>query len=109
MFQGDALMRFHVAHVPVSYGKAAPGTLPDANALEAMMKFNEPFAAAKEALSGYWIIQVRSKEEALQWPARCPASESHMIEVPQLRELSDFPPDVRDMAAELAEQRDKSQ
>src|SRR5690348_4359529 len=34
-----------------------------------------PFAEAKEVLGGYWIIQVRSRDEAIAWATRCPASE----------------------------------
>ena len=34
-----------------------------------------PFAEAKEVIGGYWMIQVKSKEEAIEWASRCPASE----------------------------------
>jgi hypothetical protein len=53
-----------------------------------------PFAEAKEVLGGYWMIQVKSKEEAIQWASRCPASENEILEVRQVQELSDFPADV---------------
>ena len=33
-----------------------------------------PFAETKELISGYWIIQVKSREEAIEWASRCPAS-----------------------------------
>jgi hypothetical protein len=54
-----------------------------------------PFAEAKEVLSGYWMIQVRSKEEAVEWAKRCPAAEGDVIEVRQVLEVSDFPPELR--------------
>jgi hypothetical protein len=54
-----------------------------------------PFAEAKEAIGGYWIIQVRSREEALEWAARCPAGERETIEVRQLMEFSDFPAEIQ--------------
>jgi hypothetical protein len=54
-----------------------------------------PFAEAKEAIGGYWIIQVRSREEAIEWPKRAPISHDHIIEVRQIFETSDFPADVR--------------
>jgi hypothetical protein len=38
-----------------------------------------PFAEAKEVLGGYWMIQVKSKEEAIEWPSRCPASDNEVI------------------------------
>ncbi|MGA9508639.1 MAG: YciI family protein [Candidatus Sulfotelmatobacter sp.] len=42
-----------------------------------------PFIEAKEVSGGYWMIQVKSKEEAVQWASRCPASGSEMIEIRQ--------------------------
>src|SRR5438445_12325163 len=53
-----------------------------------------PFAEAKEVIGGYWVIQVKSKEEAIEWASRCPASDNEMIEVRQIFEMSEFPPDV---------------
>ncbi len=62
-----------------------------------------PFAETKEVLGGYWMIQVRSKEEAVEWASRCPASDNEVIEVRQVQELSDFPADVQEAAAGLPE------
>ena len=58
-----------------------------------------PFAEAKEVLGGYWLIDVKSREEAIEWAKRCPASENEVIEVRQVQELSDFPADVQQAAA----------
>jgi hypothetical protein len=58
-----------------------------------------PFAEAKEVLGGYWIIQVRSRDEALEWASRCPGSENEVIEVRQIQEFSDFPAEVQEAAA----------
>ena len=66
-----------------------------------------PFAEAKEVLGGYWMIQVKSKEEAVQWASRCPASENEVIEVRQVQEFSDFPADVQEAAAGFAELQGK--
>jgi hypothetical protein len=54
-----------------------------------------PFTEAKEVLGGYWMIQVNSKEEAVEWAKRCPAQGGDVIEVRQVFEMSDFPPDVQ--------------
>jgi hypothetical protein len=62
-----------------------------------------PFAEVKEVLGGYWMIQVKSKEEAIQWASRCPGSDNEVIEVRQVQELSDFPADVQQAAAGFAE------
>ena len=58
-----------------------------------------PFAEAKEVLGGYWMIQVKSKEEAIAWATRCPASDNEVIEVRQVQEFADFPPDVQQAAS----------
>jgi len=131
-------LRFMMLIIPKGYEKAAPGTVPDAKAVEAMMKYNEslrkagalvtldglhppsmgarvtfpggkpkvtdgPFAEAKEVIGGYWMIQVKSKEEAIEWAKRCPASGNEIIEVRQVQEMSDFPADVQEAAAKLPE------
>ena len=62
-----------------------------------------PFAEAKEVIGAYWIIQVRSREEAIEWAKRAPMSDNEVIEVRQIHEMSDFPEDVR-KAAEGFEQ-----
>lgn len=136
-------MRFMMLMIPRGYENAAPGTMPEAEGVAAMMKYNEslqkagvllaldglhppsmgarvsfsggkprvtdgPFTEAKEVLGGYWMIQVKSREEAIEWASRCPASENEVIEVRQVQELSDFPADVQDAAAGLAEMQAQS-
>jgi len=129
--------------IPKGYEKAAPGTMPDAKVVAAMMKYNEslqkagvllaldglqppsmgarvtfsggkptvtdgPFAEAKEVLGGYWMIQVKSKEEAIEWAKRCPGSDNEVIEIRQVHEMADFPPDVQEAAAMFPELLNKS-
>ncbi len=48
-----------------------------------------PFSEVKEVLGGYWMIQARSKEEAIEWAKRCPASDNEVIEVRQVMEFAD--------------------
>ena len=60
-----------------------------------------PFTEAKELLGGYWMIQVKSREEALEWARRIPAGDGEMVEVRQVFEMSDFThvsPEVADQA-----------
>jgi hypothetical protein len=66
-----------------------------------------PFAEAKEVLGGYWVIDVRSKEEAVEWAKRCPAADNEVVEVRQVQEMSDFPEDVQRAAAGFAEIQEK--
>jgi hypothetical protein len=51
-----------------------------------------PFAETKELIAGYWIIQVKSKEEAIEWMKRCPNPymQDGEIEIRQVFELEDF-------------------
>ena len=56
-----------------------------------------PFTEAKEVIGGYWIIDVKSKEEAVEWASRCPG-DNCTIEVRQIFELAEFPPDVQEAA-----------
>jgi hypothetical protein len=131
-------MRFMMLMIPKGYETATPGTMPDAKAVDAMMKYNEslqkagvllaldglhppsmgarvsfpggkakvtdgPFAEAKEVLGGYWMIQVKSRDEAIAWASRCPAGENEVIEIRQVQELSDFPEDVQAVAQKYPE------
>ena len=64
---------------------------------------NGPFAEAKEVLGGYWMINVGSRAEAIEWATRCPASENEIIEIRQVQEMSDFSEEVQKAAARLPE------
>ena len=136
-------MRFMMLMIPKGYETAAPGTMPDAEGVAAMMKYNEelqragillaldglhppsagarvtfeggkpkvtdgPFPEAKEVLGGYWMIQVRSKAEAIEWARRCPAGENEIIEIRQVQEFEEFPPDVKEAAAGVKEMQEES-
>jgi len=137
-------MRFMMLMIPKGYEQAAPGAMPDAQHVAAMMKYNEalqkagvllsldglhppsmgarvsfsggkptvtdgPFAEAKEVLGGYWMIDVGSREEAIAWAKRCPASDNEVIEVRQVQEMADFPEDVQKAAAGFSEMQSRAQ
>jgi hypothetical protein len=57
-----------------------------------------PFAEAKECLGGYWMIQVKSKEEAIEWARRAPMNDGEIIEVRQVHEFEDYTPEVQQAA-----------
>jgi hypothetical protein len=67
-----------------------------------------PFAEAKEVISGYWMIQVKSKEEAIEWATRCPACSNEVIEVRQVLEMEDFSEEVKKAAAGFSELKEKA-
>jgi hypothetical protein len=54
-----------------------------------------PFTEAKEVVGGFWIINVKSREEALEWASRIPGRESEMVEVRRLFDLADFDPEAQ--------------
>ena len=126
-------MRFMMLMIPKGYEAAAPGTMPSADAVAAMMKYNEalkeagvlvtldglhppsmgarvsfeggkaivtdgPFIESKEVIGGYWMIEVKSRDEAIEWAKRCPASANEIIEVRQVHELSDYSDEVQQAA-----------
>ena len=64
-----------------------------------------PFSEVKEVLGGYWMLEVRSREEAIEWARRCPASANDVIEIRQVHEMSEFPEDVQKAAEGLGESR----
>jgi hypothetical protein len=57
-----------------------------------------PFTEVKEVIGGYWMIDVGSRAEAIEWARRCPGSDNEVIEVRQVQEMSDFPEDVQKAA-----------
>jgi hypothetical protein len=127
-------MRFMMLMIPKGYESAVPGTMPDPQAVEKMMKYNEdlknagvlvtldglhppsmgfrvafaggkptvtdgPFAEAKEVVGGYWMINVKSRDEALEWAKRIPGVDNETVEVRQVMDFSDFPEDLQKAAA----------
>lgn len=54
-----------------------------------------PFTEAKEVIGGYWLIQAKSKEEAVEWASRCPGADGDVIEVRQIWDRSEFPAEVQ--------------
>jgi hypothetical protein len=63
-----------------------------------------PFTEAKEVVGGYWVIEVKSREEALEWASRIPGRDNEMVEVRRLFDITDFPADVQKRLGELEEQ-----
>lgn len=63
-----------------------------------------PFAEAKEVVGGYWVIEVKSRQEALDWASRIPGRDTEMVEVRRLFDITDFPADVQKRLGELDEQ-----
>ncbi|KWV54059.1 transcription initiation protein [Bradyrhizobium macuxiense] len=58
-----------------------------------------PFAESKEVLGGFWMIEVASRAEAIEWAKQCPASGNEIIEIRQVQEMADFSEEVQQAAA----------
>ena len=54
-----------------------------------------PFTESKEVVGGFWMIQVKSRDEAIEWARRVPAADGDIVELRQVFEMSDYPPDVQ--------------
>jgi len=68
-----------------------------------------PFAEAKEAVGGYWMLQVKSREEAIEWARRCPAQPGDVLELRKVFEPEDFGPTVAQQEHELMEKIGKNE
>lgn len=125
-------MRFMLLMMPRGCRNAAPEAPPNADAVKAMMKYNDElrragvlvtlngfhprsngafvsFAGGQPtvidgrlaetggAAGGYWLIDVLSKQEAIEWASRCPATGNEVIEIRQLQEFLDIPADIREL------------
>jgi len=60
-----------------------------------------PFTEAKEVIGGYWLIDVSSREEAVEWARRIPGAPGDIVEVRQVFEMADFPADVQAAAGDF--------
>src|ERR1700754_2934640 len=67
-----------------------------------------PFTESKEVLGGYWMIDVASRQEAIEWAKKCPASENEIIEIRQVHEVTDYPEEIQRVAADFTELQPRS-
>ena len=77
-----------------------------------MAKLDGPFAETRALIAGYWLLHVKSREEAIEWAKRVPnpGGEEGEIELRQLFELEDFEPSpsiekARQLEKELAKNK----
>ncbi len=63
-----------------------------------------PFAETRELIAGFWLIQVKSRDEAIEWVKRAPMEEGDEIEIRQVFEAEDF---GAEFTPELREQEDR--
>jgi len=100
----SAMMRYNEELVKAGVLLALDGLHPSAKGARVTYEGGKPkvtdgpFTESKEVLGGYWLLQVKSREEAIQWAKRIPAGDAKFVEVRQVFELTDFPADVQKAA-----------
>ena len=88
----EAMTKYNESLKKVGVMLSCDGLQPPSTGARVSFKSGEPkvtdgpFADTKETLGGYWIIQVKSRDEAIEWASRCPASENEVIEIRQIAE-----------------------
>jgi hypothetical protein len=111
----EAMMKYNESLQKAGVLLALDGLHPPASGVRVTFKGGKPkvtdgpFAEAKEVLGGYWMIQVKSSEEAIEWAKRIPGSENETVEVRQVFEMSDFPEDVQKAAEGFDEMHKEAQ
>ena len=110
------MMSFNEQMVKAGVLLAAEGLLPSSQGARVGFSGTKrtvtdgPFAETKELIAGFWILQVKSKEEAIEWIKRCPNTDGgeSEIEIRQVFEVEDFgenfTPELRKQENRLVEQ-----
>jgi hypothetical protein len=97
----DEMMKFNEALQKAGVLLALDGLQPSSKGARVSLRGGKrtvtdgPFTETKEIVGGFWMIDVRSKEEAVEWAARAPVADFEFIEVRQVYETQDFPEDVQ--------------
>ena len=97
----EAMNRYNEELAKAGALLALDGLRPEAARVSASGVTDGPYSEAKEMVGGYWIIQAKDREEALEWAKRIPQDGRSFVEVRQIFEMSDFPEDVQ-AAAQLS-------
>ena len=95
-----AMGRFNDALIDAGVLLAADGLHPSSKGTRVWLQNGKhvikdgPFSETKELIAGYWLIQVKSHDEALEWVKRIPLEEGDQIELRRVFEASDFAVDT---------------
>jgi hypothetical protein len=66
-----------------------------------------PFAETKELINGFWLLSLKSKEEAIEWLLRCPFKDGEQVEIRQVYETEDFGPELKAVFDEQERRREQ--
>ena len=103
------MMKFNVAMSNAGVMLAGEGLHPLSKGARVTYSGGQPAVTdgadvkATDVLGGYWMIQVKSLEEALEWATRCPAADGDTIELRQVQEMEDFSDDIQALVKPLVD------
>ena len=96
----EAMGKFNEAMIEAGIMLAADGLHPSSKGARIVFSdagprvVEPPFAEPNELIAGFWIIGVKSRQEAIDWAKRVPFEPGGLIEIRQVFEASDFPADI---------------
>ena len=96
----DAMGRYNDELVKAGVMLAGEGLHPSSDGARLTFKGGKatvtdgPFAESKELIAGYWVLDVSSREEALEWASRAPFEDGAVLELRKVFEAADFPPEI---------------
>ncbi|WP_309104170.1 YciI family protein [Microbacterium sp.] len=88
----ESMMKAGVLLAGQGLTDAAEGFVVDFSAEKPLIT-DGPYGETKELFNGFWIIEVSSREEAVEWASRAPLGKGAFLEVRRVTEISDFPED----------------
>jgi len=100
----DAMMQYNEELKAAGILEALDGLHPPSMGARVSFKTGQPivtdgpFAESKEVLGGYWVINVATLAEAIDWASRCPGSPTETIEIRQIMAFDDWSEDVQAVA-----------
>ena len=94
----EAMNRYNEELAKAGALLALDGLHPEAARVSASGVTDGPYSEAKELVGGYWIIQAKDREEAIEWAKRVPQDAGSFVEVRQIAELSDYAEDLQEAA-----------
>lgn len=106
----DAMMKYNEELVKAGVMLAGDGLHPSSKGVRVRFEgkkrtvIDGPFTETKELIAGFWIFQVKSREEAIEWVKRAPFDGGAEIEIRQVFEAEDFGPEL---TPELREKEDR--
>jgi hypothetical protein len=95
----EAMNRYNEELAKAGALLALDGLHPEAARVTSTGVTDGPYSEAKELVGGYWIIQAKDRDEAIEWAKRVPQEPGSFVEVRQIFEMSEFSEDLQEAAS----------